>query len=206
MAPFWDHDQKVKDGGLLDTRDPINLQPQTPWRPLFDGPNGNSLDEDPTEFDSDGEAYPQQSGRRSRRNKGARDRSHSFSHQTPSGDQSRRQSRSSSIASGELHLSDSENEDDTSPNAQVPPKPKGFQRLNFIHKPSKEYCPFSPLRLINDSGSHCWLTAAMVLAIYGKRLVANSLGQIFDADHLPAFDNGFSTSLRHSVPYWLQMK
>ena len=43
MVPFWDHDQKVKDGGLLDTRDPINLQPQTPWRPLFDGPNGRPI-------------------------------------------------------------------------------------------------------------------------------------------------------------------
>ena len=206
MAPYWDHDQKVKEGALLDTRDPINLQPETPWRPMFEGPNGNTLDEDPTEYDSDGEPYPQKAGRRSRRNRGARDRSHSFSHQTPSGDRSQRRSRSSSIASGELHLSDSEEDDDTGPKTQIPPKPRGYQRLAFTHKPSKEYCPFSPLRLINDSGSHCWLSAAIVLVIYGKRLVATSLGQVFDADHLPAFDNGFSTSLRHSALYSPEMK
>ena len=209
LADYWDHDHNVKESCLLDTRNPLNLQPESPWRPLFDTPNGNTLDEDPTEYDSDGVPYSQRSASKpNRRSKGQRDRSRSFS-RNAGGDRSRQRShssgssnqkRSSSIGSWELHLSDSDEE--APDNAEEPAENRGYQKMAFTHVASPEPCSFCPLRLRNDTGSHCWLSAALVLALYGKRREATGLGLTFDRDNLPTYDNGFDNAFR----MWSELK
>ena len=98
---------------------------------MFQGPTGNTLDEDPTMYDSDGgptTSTPKQPWQKN-----------------PQGQSNR---------SSGLFYEDSD-EDINFNSGRF-----NFGGVNnfFIHRWHSANIPYAPLRLVNDSGTHCWLT------------------------------------------------
>ena len=90
------------------------------------------MDEDPTMHDSDGEATTQNPKNRWQRNSLGERRN-----------------------SSGLYFEDSDDEDVSFNSGRFN---FGAQRNFFIHRWDNANMPYAPLRLVNDSGTHCWLS------------------------------------------------